>query len=316
MAAPPSTARSLVAIAAATFLALLVGCFSYVEPAEATSYRYWTYWTGGSGQWSFSSQGAARRPPDGSVDGWRFAVSEEAGSSATPGLTSSFRTICASTAAQPNMKRVGIVVDFGTASDAPPGDQPPSATVARCVVVPTSANGYDVLAAVASLRTESGLICAIAGYPSVGCGEAVNQEPSPGSGNDSSGGQDQGQKSHPEGDGSDQQSGGDGARPGSTTGQTSSTGGPSAGRNTDQPVGNNATSPKPSRSEKSKLSDEPPVDPSQEPGNSDDDRAAFAVAVDTELPESATGSPLGLLAGVLLLVGVASAAWWLRRRQQ
>ena len=145
--------------------------------AEATSYRYWSYWIGGGDGWSFSTQGAARRPADGTVDGWRFSVSEASSSTTPPRREPSFARICGDTAPVAGSKRVGLVVDFGTTSDAPPGETPP-ALLARCVVVPEDANGYDVLSTAVTLRTQDGLVCGMAGYPATECGAPV-ADPSP-----------------------------------------------------------------------------------------------------------------------------------------
>ncbi|KDN85759.1 hypothetical protein KCH_24170 [Kitasatospora cheerisanensis KCTC 2395] len=66
------------------------------------------------------------------------------------------------------------MLDFGTAKDAPNGEQPAAAR-SLCASVPTAANSAEVLAAVATpLRYDSGgLLCAIAGYPRAGCGDAA-----------------------------------------------------------------------------------------------------------------------------------------------
>jgi hypothetical protein len=76
------------------------------------------------------------------------------------------------------MKRVALVLDFGTAADAPNGATPPPAHTA-CAQVPQDASAADALAAVAKpLRYNSaGLVCAITGYPQSGCGEQVGSAP-------------------------------------------------------------------------------------------------------------------------------------------
>ena len=104
--------------------------------------------------------------------------------------SSSFQQICGSTEPVEGKKRVGLVIDFGTDADAPSGQTPPNGPVARCVVAPTTANGYEILASVTSLRVDAGMICGVAGYPTSGCGEAVkspkptkNPQPDPSSSN-------------------------------------------------------------------------------------------------------------------------------------
>ena len=166
-------ASAILTVVVATLVATFLGALVHVAPADATSYRYWVYWTGGTGDWTFSSRGADRVPADGTVDGWRFAISQEAGSSATPRPASSFDAICGSMAPVDGMKRVGLVVDFGVSGDAPPGETPPSGPVAQCVLARPAANGYALLTKVTSLRVSAGMICGIAGYPASGCGEAV-----------------------------------------------------------------------------------------------------------------------------------------------
>ncbi|MFD0572769.1 SCO2322 family protein [Kitasatospora gansuensis] len=84
-----------------------------------------------------------------------------------------FATVCAATPAQAGKKRIAVVLDFGTAADAPGGETPPARTA--CAAVPTAASSAEVLAAVAPpLRYDSaGILCAIVGYPRTGCGDTV-----------------------------------------------------------------------------------------------------------------------------------------------
>ncbi len=197
--------RSLVLRGAAVLAALFATLAALgtwgAAPAEATSYRFWAYWLGSDNDWSFSSQGASRRPADGTVDGWRFAVSEASSSTTPPRPAPSFGRICGSTDAVDGSKRVGLVVDFGTTADAPDGETPP-AIISTCVVAPADANGYEVLdLAAVQLRTDSGLICGLNGYPATECG-AVVADPTSSPSDDPSG----------NGDGG----GGSGSSPGST----------------------------------------------------------------------------------------------------
>lgn len=174
------TGRRLLGTAcAATVLAVLALAFG-AGPAQATSYRFWTYWHGtGSGGWTFSPVGASYRPADGAVEGWRFAVSAATGSRTPPRTSVSFATVCGSTEAGDGTKRVALVVDFGTSADAPPGQHPPRGVDTYCAVVGTSADGYDVLQSYASVRAEGGLVCSVAGYPAGECGAAVRPSASP-----------------------------------------------------------------------------------------------------------------------------------------
>ncbi|WP_241844423.1 SCO2322 family protein [Kitasatospora sp. CB01950] len=144
--------------------------------AYAADYRYWSFWKGGADGWSFQQVGpTANVPADGAVDGWRFVLSPDGGQDAPrPSLPADFGATCANTAPSSGHKRVAVVLDFGTAKDAPNGEQPAEAK-SLCASVPTGANSAEVLAAVAPpLRYDSGgLLCAIAGYPRAGCGEQV-----------------------------------------------------------------------------------------------------------------------------------------------
>ncbi|GAA2769180.1 SCO2322 family protein [Streptomyces indiaensis] len=145
--------------------------------AEAAGYRYWSFWERDGGQWVYATQGPSlARPSDGDVQGFRFAVSEDSADAARPRGKAGFATICAKTPAREGSKRVALVLDFGTPSDAPGGETPPAARTA-CARVSPDATTADALAAVAGpLRYDTNaLLCAISGYPEKGCGEQVAQ---------------------------------------------------------------------------------------------------------------------------------------------
>ncbi len=161
-------------LAAGVALVLGVGAWwALPTTANATSYRYWTYWNGDSGTWAFSTIGAARRPPNGGVEGWRFEVSPAASSSQPPRTSASFAAICGSAQPAAGMKRVALVIDYGSTSDAPPVEHPPAGIVQVCQEVAVAATGYQVLGSVAAIRAQGGLVCGIGGYPATGCGEPV-----------------------------------------------------------------------------------------------------------------------------------------------
>ncbi len=181
MTARKGTARVAAAVVAAW--AALAVVAATAAPASASSYRYWSYWHGtSSGGWSFSPVGATFRPAAGSVDGWRFAVSGAA-ASVQPRASASYDSICARHAAAPSgQKLVGLVVDYGTRADAPAGQQPPRGVDTYCAQVPDAASSAQVLVQYASVRSESGLVCAIDGYPVGECGVIVRPptaKPSP-----------------------------------------------------------------------------------------------------------------------------------------
>ncbi|GGY61864.1 hypothetical protein GCM10010300_00930 [Streptomyces olivaceoviridis] len=162
--------RTLPALVAALLLLGSAG------PAGATGYRYWSFWERTGGHWTYATQGPAFvRPDDGAVQGFRFAVSADSADASRPRGTADFDTICAGTPAGPGTKRVALVLDFGTRSDAPSGETPPARRTA-CARVPSDATTADALAAVAKpLRYDANaLLCAVAGYPQEGCGEQVS----------------------------------------------------------------------------------------------------------------------------------------------
>ncbi|MGW6458607.1 SCO2322 family protein [Streptomyces sp. NPDC055078] len=152
-------------------------------PAHAAGYRYWSFWQDDGSAWTYATQGpATARPADGSVNGFRFSVSEDSSDSAQPRRAPDFAAICATTPPKPDTKRVALVIDPGTPQDAPSGEQPPALRVA-CARVPEAATTAEALATAAKpLRYNSeALLCGISGYPRSGCGEQVSAR-----GNDSS----------------------------------------------------------------------------------------------------------------------------------
>ncbi|MDH6131907.1 hypothetical protein P3T37_001281 [Kitasatospora sp. MAA4] len=162
--------------AAGLLAAVLLGLLA-ASPASATSYRYWSFWRAGSGSWAYQTTGATTYvPADGSVDGWRFTLSPDGAKSAErPSATPDFASLCANTPAQSGKKRVALVLDYGTPADGTSEAAPASAPRTGCAVLDPSASSAEALAAVAPpLRYGSGgFLCAIAGYPSSGCGEAA-----------------------------------------------------------------------------------------------------------------------------------------------
>ncbi|MFD0393242.1 SCO2322 family protein [Streptomyces nogalater] len=147
----------------------------------ATGYRYWSFWERTGDHWTYATQGPASvRPDDGTVQGFRFAVSADSADASRPRGTADFDTICADTPAKSGTKRVALVIDFGAPADAPSGETPPERR-AVCARVPSDASGADALAAVAGpLRYDTNaLLCAIAGYPRKGCGEQVSTDREP-----------------------------------------------------------------------------------------------------------------------------------------
>ena len=152
--------------------------------AQSVLYRYWSYWTASASTWSFASVGASHRVVDGSVEGWRFGIQGQGSLLLSPRAEPSFAALCGGTAAPVGGIRVAVYVDYGLASSAPAGQAPPAGSTGTCAVLATSPfTGYAALASVTGLpRTDNGLVCAISGYPSGECAPIV---PAPGSGSPS-----------------------------------------------------------------------------------------------------------------------------------
>ena len=172
-----TTRRRAMVTALAVAVAVVVPAAALPAASQAAAYRYWSYWLGAEGTWTFANVGpASRAPADGTLEGWRFSVSGVQGNHA-PSFAADFASVCGDTVAVEGRKRVAVVVDPGVAADAPEGEQPPGAW-AMCVVAEPRATGYDVLRAAATVRAERGLICGIGGYPARGCADVI-AEPKP-----------------------------------------------------------------------------------------------------------------------------------------
>jgi hypothetical protein len=171
--------RPSVAALALVVTTLVVGLVTLVVPAgsaSAAAYRYWGYFQLNGTTWQFATKGPDQlTPADGSVEGWRFAVAGES-DTRTPRVTTTFDAICGATAAKSGSKRVAVVIDYGRPADQADGSTPPP-PVGRCAVVPTAATGAEVLAAVATVRSQDKLVCALDGIPATGCGDAVKTVP-------------------------------------------------------------------------------------------------------------------------------------------
>jgi hypothetical protein len=138
--------------------------------ADAKEYRYWSYWIADNGQWQYATVGPARVPANGSVDGWRFVRSAgDSASSNPPSVKPNFEQICSGSPSSPNLKQVGVVIDFGTPDDSS-GEEPIPQLQSVCVEIEKSATGYAVANEVAAVQTDSsGLVCSIGGFPQDGC---------------------------------------------------------------------------------------------------------------------------------------------------
>ncbi|MFD4247459.1 SCO2322 family protein [Streptomyces sp. NPDC058525] len=151
-------------------------------PALASSYRYWSFWDGAGGTWAYATVGPSMaRPADGSVQGFRFAVSKDAAAEAArPRAAADFTAICGATPAAEGRKRVALVIDFGLPEDAPSDETPPQGDPrTACAQVAPEATAAEALASVAKpLRYNSAaLLCGVTGYPKQGCGEPLPDTP-------------------------------------------------------------------------------------------------------------------------------------------
>jgi hypothetical protein len=158
-----------------TALAFTLVSIGPLSPATAASgYRYWGYYhaDSGAGEWTLAKTGPSEYvPKDGSVEGWRFAISVGT-KGREPRVAPGFADICAGTTAEKGEKRVAVVLDYGLADESPDGDTPPKPR-GDCAVVADDASGTQVLQAVADVREEKGLTCGIDGYPSTECAAAL-----------------------------------------------------------------------------------------------------------------------------------------------
>ncbi len=173
------------AVTVAGTFAVAVAVVGWAGAARAaTAYRYWAYYVAspGSTTWQYSQRGpATEHPAQGEVEGWRFAVQADAGSGLLPRATPDFTALCGAAAPKSGDVRVGMVIDFGTAADAPGGETPPAGVAVSCVEVKAGSTGFDALQAavgaanvrVGTAGSTAGLVCGIDGYPRSECTNAV-----------------------------------------------------------------------------------------------------------------------------------------------
>jgi hypothetical protein len=166
--------RRAAALLAALVVALITA-LSLASPAQATAYRYWSYWQGATGTWVVAQTGPGDHTVvDEDVQGWRFAISTETVTRA-PDNAPDFAALCpglAAGSAPAGQVRAAVVIDSGFVADAP-ADQAPPADVVSCVTVPEGSTGSQALAAAAAVIDQDGLVCSINGYPTDECGAPV-----------------------------------------------------------------------------------------------------------------------------------------------
>jgi hypothetical protein len=156
------------------FLTLLLSALSIPHAQAAdTGWRYWGYFQAAPGatKWTAAMTGPTVAVADGAVEGWAFTFSNDAIPDAkAPKVSPSFAAICGKTKPVAGKKRVGVMIDFGSAVLRPRGESTPR-LIQRCVVAEKAALGIDVLGQVAKVRAQgSGFICGLNGYPAKECG--------------------------------------------------------------------------------------------------------------------------------------------------
>lgn len=118
--------------------------------------------------WDMAMVGPAdNKVVDGSVDGYRLGIGTDT-DTPQPRVVANFDSICPDLTAGTNELRVAVVIDFGDQTQAPEGETAPESKTA-CVVVPAGSSSADALAKAAEIRSESGLICGIDGFPATEC---------------------------------------------------------------------------------------------------------------------------------------------------
>lgn len=159
-------------------IAFIVLFASQVVPAQGASkgYRYWGYFQASpnSNTWAMSMTGPTTNVKDGSVEGWVHTFSNDSVDAYQPRVTPDFEKLCKKVKPVANKKRIGIIVDFGTAAIRPRGESIPK-RITTCVQVDLAATGAEALAAAAKIRAaSSGFICGINGYPARECSAEIS----------------------------------------------------------------------------------------------------------------------------------------------
>ncbi|HEU4511575.1 MAG TPA: SCO2322 family protein [Nocardioidaceae bacterium] len=156
-----------------TFFLAAVSVSAFAAPAHAEEgYQYWNYFHLEGDTWAFSQVGPADyQPKDGDVEGFRYGTSTTSqGIEPRADLSEvDFDAVCGDTEAAEGEKRVAVLVDYGVEL----GNGTPPEPRAQCAVVDEKASTQDILGEVAEVRVESGMTCALDGYPASGCGEPV-----------------------------------------------------------------------------------------------------------------------------------------------
>ena len=158
----------------AAALALFISVSGFTPAHAETGYRYWSFWLNSNNTWSMAMEGAGTLiPADGDLQGWRYITAPEvAGVEFAPRTEDTFEDICGSTAQESGKVRVALVIDFGDAADYAEGVTVP-AVETHCAVVNEGDPASLVLASVANVRDDQGMVCGLNDLPASGCGESV-----------------------------------------------------------------------------------------------------------------------------------------------
>lgn len=143
--------------------------------AAGTGYRYWGYFQAqpSTNAWVMAMTGPTTNVVDGSVEGWIHTFASEEINAAFPLPLPNFAALCKKVKPVSDKKRIGLVVDFGTAAIRPAQESIPR-RVRTCILIDRNANGAEVLAAATKIRaSSSGFICGINGYPAKECSAKI-----------------------------------------------------------------------------------------------------------------------------------------------
>jgi hypothetical protein len=173
--------RRLTGVLACLLLTVLVVGSTAGTAHAADGFKYWNYFHVQDGKYVFAQTGPGDfTPKDGEVEAYRYGLSSTAQglTPRTPATEYTVEDLCAGREAGDGEKRVGVLIDYGIPADAE-GGQTPDDPRGACAVVPTAANGQQVLDAVADVRIEGALLCGVDGYPAKGCSVTVKNPPAP-----------------------------------------------------------------------------------------------------------------------------------------
>ena len=159
------------------FLFLISSSVFLAPQADAASkgWRYWGYFQAAPGAhaWTAAMTGPTVEVKDGAVEGWSFVFSSDDVPSMSPKTKANFASICAGVKADPDTKRIGLVIEFGSPAWAPKSEKVRK-TITTCVRTAKTSLGIDVLGQVVKVRAaSSGLICGLAGFPAKECGVEI-----------------------------------------------------------------------------------------------------------------------------------------------